>query len=159
MFSLSIPRLRHGILTLISWWNSKWWNLFDTLKLRGKTQKWVCCVILTRQGLSFNFKNCHPTLFCQIFDKSTWYLIVSLHKGDMASGTGSAAAGVVTRVPLSAPLKWALTSTNPAAQCCYELTLHALFIQAAQAQWPIIAAILFTSVSFLLPVFRSGRPW
>jgi len=46
--------------------------------------------------------------------------------------------------PLFAPLKWASTSDSPAPKCRYEPTLHALFFQAAQVQWPIRAAILFT---------------
>jgi len=51
------------------------------------------------------------------------------------SGTESHAGGVLTQVaPQSAPLKWALTSANTAAQCRYELTLHALFFKVAQAQ-------------------------
>jgi len=45
----------------------------------------------------------------------------------------SGAERVFTRAaPLSVPFKWAFTSANPAAQCRYEPTLHALFFQAAQ---------------------------
>jgi len=73
-----------------------------------------------------------------------------------ARGTDSGAGGVFTRAaPLSLPLKWVSTSSNSAAQCCREPTLYVLFFQAAQARWPIRAAILFTSVRFPLPVFRS----
>jgi len=46
---------------------------------------------------------------------------------------------------LSVPLKWPLTSANPAAQRHYEQMLHALFFQAAQAQGPIRVTILATS--------------
>jgi len=73
-----------------------------------------------------------------------------------ASGTESGARGVFARAaPMSVLLKWPLTSANPAAQCRYEVTLHALFFSAAWAQWLIRAAILFTLVRFLLPVIRS----
>jgi len=60
---------------------------------------------------------------------------VGLHEGDVAAGSGTenGAAGVFARVALlSVPLKWAATSANPAAQCLYEPTLHALFFQTAQ---------------------------
>jgi len=55
---------------------------------------------------------------------------------------------------LSVLLKWASTFPNLEAQCRYELTLHALFCQAAQAQRLIRAAILFTSDGFPHPMFR-----
>jgi len=35
--------------------------------------------------------------------------------------------------PLSLPLKWALTSANPASHCRYEPMLQTLFFQEAQA--------------------------
>jgi len=41
------------------------------------------------------------------------------------------------------------------AQCPYDPVLCALFFQAVKAQWPIRAVILFTSVKFPLPVFKS----
>ena len=40
-------------------------------------------------------------------------------------------------------------------QCRCELTLQAISVHAAQAQWPIRASILFTSDRVPLPVFRS----
>ena len=54
----------------------------------------------------------------------------------VAIGAESGTAGVFTRAaPLSVPPKWTSTSTNPAALYRYDLTLHALISQAAQAQW------------------------
>ena len=58
------------------------------------------------------------------------FLIADLHKGSAVCVAVCAGAS---------------TSANPAAQCHYEPTLRALFFQAAQVQWSIRTAILFTS--------------
>jgi len=54
-------------------------------------------------------------------------------------------SGIAAYMLLFVSLKRLSTSANPAAQCCYEPTLHALFFQPVQAQRPIRVTCNFIS--------------
>jgi len=87
-----------------------------------------------------------------------WHMVqtsAQIRSKTIIAGFHEGSGGLFTRAAVLSALLNASTSANPAAQCRYESTPHALSFQAAQAQWPIRAAILFTWIRFALPLFRS----
>ena len=84
----------------------------------------------------------------RVYTTAVWTVVAVSGKRHISDGAGVFIRAALLSLSLSVPLKWTSTSGNPAAQCCCETTLHALFFQAAQARQPIKASITFTSKGF-----------